>query len=121
MKKAGREARKIPCARRQWNPTLFAKCAKRMGHPAPFWQTRFHDFNVWTEKKRVEKLRYMHRNPVKRGLTATPEDWRWSSYRWATRRFLPRRRTNPLLAKNNLTFRKCSLKLRDDYFTDVLA
>ncbi len=22
---------------------------------APFWQTRFHDFNVWTEKKRVEK------------------------------------------------------------------
>ena len=19
-----------------WNPTLFAKCAKRMGHPAPF-------------------------------------------------------------------------------------
>src|SRR6202048_3237046 len=80
MKKAGREARKIPCARRQWNPTLFAKCAKRMGHPAPFWQTRFHDFNVWTEKKRVEKLRYMHRNPVKRGLSATPEDWRWSSY-----------------------------------------
>src|SRR5260370_429284 len=34
MKKAGREARKIPCARRLWNPTLFAKCAKRMGHPA---------------------------------------------------------------------------------------
>ena len=48
----------------------------------PFWQTRFHDFNVWTEKKRVEKLRYMHRNPVTRGLTATPEDWRWSSYRF---------------------------------------
>jgi len=20
---------------------------------APFWQTRFHDFNVWTEKKRA--------------------------------------------------------------------
>jgi putative transposase len=49
---------------------------------APFWQTRFHDFNVWTEKKRVEKLRYMHRNPVKRGLVAAPEDWRWSSYRF---------------------------------------
>jgi putative transposase len=27
------------------------------------------------ELKRVEKLRYMHRNPVKRGLVATPEDW----------------------------------------------
>jgi len=24
----------------------------------------------------------MHRNPVKRGLAAAPEDWRWSSYRF---------------------------------------
>jgi putative transposase len=27
------------------------------------WQRRFYDFVVFTEKKRVEKLRYMHRNP----------------------------------------------------------
>src|SRR6202790_3377484 len=61
-----------------------------------FWQARFYDFNewdfnegdfnVWTTKKRVEKLRYMnrnmHRNPVKRGLVGTPEQWRWSSYRF---------------------------------------
>jgi len=40
------------------------------------------DFNVWTELKRVEKLRYMHRNPVKRGLVASPEQWEWSSFRW---------------------------------------
>ncbi len=46
-----------------------------------FWQTRFYDFNVCTEKKRIEKLRYIHRNPVKRGLVAKPEDWRWSSFR----------------------------------------
>ena len=46
-----------------------------------FWQARFYDFNVWTAKKRVEKLRYMHRNPVKRGLVESPEQWRWSSYR----------------------------------------
>src|SRR5690349_1956639 len=26
-----------------------------------FWQNRFYDFNVWTEKKRIEKLRYIHR------------------------------------------------------------
>jgi len=57
---------------------LFGKICER----APFWQTRFYDFNVRTEKKRVEKLRYMHRNPVKRGLVAEPEDWRWSSYRF---------------------------------------
>jgi putative transposase len=28
-----------------------------------FWQARFYDFNVWRSKKRVEKLRYMHRKP----------------------------------------------------------
>ena len=42
---------------------------------------RYHDFNVFTHDKRVEKLRYMHRNPVKAGLVEKPEDYRWSSYR----------------------------------------
>ena len=51
-------------------------------HSRAFWQARFYDFNVWTTKKRVEKLRYMHRNPVKRGLVESPEQWRWSSYRF---------------------------------------
>jgi putative transposase len=47
----------------------------------PFWQTRYYDFLVHNEEKRVEKLRYMHRNPVVRGLVAKPEDWAWSSFR----------------------------------------
>lgn len=47
----------------------------------PFWQARYYDFNVWSERKFVEKLRYIHRNPVLRGLVAQPEDWAWSSYR----------------------------------------
>jgi hypothetical protein len=37
--------------------------------------------NVWTAGKRIEKLRYMHRNPVVRGLVEEPEQWPWSSYR----------------------------------------
>ena len=28
-----------------------------------FWQARYYDFNVWSEGKFVEKLRYIHRNP----------------------------------------------------------
>ena len=47
----------------------------------PFWQRRYYDFNVYTEAKRVEKLRYMHRNPVTRGWAANPEAWPWSSFR----------------------------------------
>ena len=45
-----------------------------------FWQVRYYGFPVWSEKKRIEKLRYIHRNPVKRGLAARPEDWPWSSF-----------------------------------------
>ena len=29
-----------------------------------FWQRRYYDFNVSSEKKYMEKLRYIHRNPV---------------------------------------------------------
>ena len=46
-----------------------------------FWQRRYYDFNVWSTEKRIEKLKYIHRNPVKRGLVLRAEDWRWSSYR----------------------------------------
>ncbi len=29
----------------------------------------------------MEKLRYIHRNPVRRGLVESPDQWRWSSFR----------------------------------------
>jgi putative transposase len=52
---------------------------------ACFWQAHYYDFPVWSERKRMEKLRYIHRNPVKRGLVARPEDWRWNSFlQWST-------------------------------------
>jgi len=51
---------------------------KRQTH---FWQRRYYDFNVWNHDKTVEKLKYRHRNPVRRGLVTKPEDWPWSSYR----------------------------------------
>lgn len=46
------------------------------------WQRRYYDFLVRTEKKRVEKLRYIHRNPVRRGLVMEADQWAWSSFRW---------------------------------------
>jgi putative transposase len=54
---------------RLWN------AAVNQGH---IWQRRFYDFVVWTEHKRVEKLCYMHRNPVKRGLVLEPDQWRFA-------------------------------------------
>jgi putative transposase len=52
------------------------RCAQR-----PFWQARYYDFLLHNGEKRVEKLRYMHLNPVVRGLVAKPEDWPSSSFR----------------------------------------
>jgi putative transposase len=58
-------ARRLLVQRRRCDP----RQASLFEHlPQHVWQRRFYDFNVWTRRKRVEKLRYMHRNPVKRGL-----------------------------------------------------
>ena len=70
---------------RRFNQTRRRPVAAQMAlwdsHPERVWQKRFYDFNVWSERKHIEKLRYMHRNPVKRGLVERPEQWRWSSFR----------------------------------------
>jgi putative transposase len=57
---------------------LWKKDARRKREP--FWQRRFYDFNVWSDKKKYEKLNYIHFNPVKRGLVKHPKDWKWSSF-----------------------------------------
>jgi len=49
--------------------------------PQHIWQRRFYDFVLWSAQKRQEKLHYIHRNPVERGLVAEPEQWPWSSAR----------------------------------------
>ncbi len=52
-----------------------------IGDAEHFWQKRYYDFNVRNDSQFVEKLRYIHRNPVKAGLCERPEDWEWSSFR----------------------------------------
>ena len=66
---------------RRQGQTAVAQSALWQHVREPVWQKRFYDFNVWSARKQVEKLRYMHRNPVKRGLVARPEEWKWSSFR----------------------------------------
>ncbi len=51
------------------------------GAPQHFWQKRYYDFNIRNYPQFVEKLRYIHRNPVTAGLCERPEDWEWSSFR----------------------------------------
>ncbi|HEV2350592.1 MAG TPA: transposase [Terriglobia bacterium] len=68
-------------------------CGKMLGrvrlpptvHPhAPFrvGQRGGCDLNIGSPKKRLEKLNYMHNNPVARKLVEKPGDWAWSSWRF---------------------------------------
>jgi putative transposase len=65
----------------------FLKAVKQMtsgklwGAQEKFWQERYYDSNVHTEKSRSEVICCIHRNPVVRGLVDKPEDWVWSSFR----------------------------------------
>ena len=52
-----------------------------IGDAQHFWQKRYYDFNIRDYPQFMEKLRYIHRNPVKAGLCERPEDWEWSSFR----------------------------------------
>lgn len=45
-----------------------------------FWQRGGgYDRNIWTVEELHEKLRYIHLNPLRRGLVTQLEDWPWSS------------------------------------------
>jgi putative transposase len=76
------QALKLGFSRRLLSPGRALQSPALWPSPRRIWQPRFYDFNVWTERKRIEKLRYMHRNPVKCGLVDAPEQWSWSSFRF---------------------------------------
>jgi putative transposase len=53
---------------------------KLRGQREKFWEERYYDRNVHGEAARSEVIRYIHRNPVKRGLVASPGKYQWSSF-----------------------------------------
>ena len=75
-----RVSRRIRWKRRQNNRNQ--QLLFKDDEPPSFWQPRSYDFNIYSRKKYIEKLNYMHNNPVKRGLVNRPEEWAWSSYRF---------------------------------------
>ena len=81
------QALKISVARRAMSCLREPTSAKSgqmwgtVGEDVPLWQKRYYDHNVRNYESFVGKLRYIHRNPVKRGLVEKPEDWKWSSFR----------------------------------------
>ena len=44
-----------------------------------FWQQHNHHVELWSKDVILQKLNYIHNNPVRAGFVLQPEDWLWSS------------------------------------------
>jgi len=50
---------------------------RSLGRSGPVWQEESFDHVLRSEESLQEKLEYLRQNPVRRGLVARPEDYRW--------------------------------------------
>ena len=57
----------------------------KRNHRYSLWQHDSDIFSVTSESKFIEKVNYIHLNPVRAGLAERPQDYRWSSARWWAR------------------------------------
>ncbi len=59
-----------------------AQHARRERGEFSFWQDGFHPQAIASRRVLEQKLRYLHENPVRKSLVASPEDWWYSSAGW---------------------------------------
>jgi REP element-mobilizing transposase RayT len=45
----------------------------------PIWQKGFRDFTIGSQKVLMQKINYIHENPVRRGIVDKPEDYLYST------------------------------------------
>jgi len=55
------------------------RCKRLLGLSGPFWLHEGYDHVVQDVEELHRIIRYVEKNPVKAGLMAEPQDWRWSS------------------------------------------
>jgi putative transposase len=54
-------------------------CEKERGQQFRVWEDGFHPKVITSDAMFLQKLDYVHGNPVRKGFVSQPEDWRWSS------------------------------------------
>ncbi|MFQ5787730.1 MAG: transposase [Thermodesulfobacteriota bacterium] len=63
--------------------SLFAYRLRGLGLKGAVWQKSFYDFIVYSEKKCIEKIDYIHANPVRKGIVEDPKDYQFSSLNYS--------------------------------------
>jgi putative transposase len=66
---------------REWllNQLKYFCAAHKFASAHQVWQEGVHPQLITSDQMMLQKLEYLHNNPVKRGLVASPEHWRYSS------------------------------------------
>jgi putative transposase len=59
----------------RWREWTAKAIIRSVGGAAPFWQHRFFDHVLRSEKSYAEKWEYVRQNPVRSRLSVTPEEW----------------------------------------------
>lgn len=72
-----------PESRREWMLGLFAERASELNRISnyKFWQDGFHPIELYGSSVIMEKVKYVHQNPVISYLVQYPEHWMFSSAR----------------------------------------
>jgi putative transposase len=74
---------KLQTQKKQWllNQLSFYKKKHKAQSKYQVWQEGFHPQLIENEEMFIQKLEYIHYNPVRRGYVDNPEHWRYSSAR----------------------------------------
>jgi len=70
---------------RDWllNQLTYYRATYKLDSHHQIWQEGVHPQSIPTDAIMLQKLEYIHNNPVRRGLVASPEHWRYSSaHKW---------------------------------------
>ena len=76
-------ARRAVSYLKRYNPAGLSLLATRQKHtPYRFWQDGGgYDRNIRESRTLQRVVRYIHENPVRRGLAGLCQEWEWSSFR----------------------------------------
>ena len=78
---AGKLIAQLKAERRTWLLDLLA--ARNAEHKTSstyqLWQEGYHPRAIYSDEVMLQKIHYVHSNPVRRGWVASPEHWRYGS------------------------------------------
>ena len=70
-------------SRKEWLLRMFDKAGRKNSNVSKrqFWQQHNHPIELWSEKVILQKINYIHNNPIRAGFVTDSVEWKYSSAR----------------------------------------